>query len=132
VSAARQHSAQSGDWFRGACRPSPTYLIESDSRFTSGAQVERSDISSTNRLRASNPGNWHPIEWDELLDGRLVPWAMATAGDRIISICHTPRPMTDIAAECGVWTDPDDSRARSIVTDARAPARQMAILPDAV
>ncbi|HEY3236892.1 MAG TPA: GNAT family protein, partial [Polyangiaceae bacterium] len=85
----------------------PSYLIESDSRFTSGARVERSDLSSTDSLRASNPGNWEPIEWDELLDGCLGPWAMATAGDRIISICHTPRPMTDTAAECGVWTDPD-------------------------
>jgi hypothetical protein len=85
----------------------PTYLIEANARFTSGAHVVRSDTSSADGLRGSNPGNWHPIEWNELLDGRLGPWAMATAGDRIISICHTPRSMRDSAAECGVWTHPE-------------------------
>ncbi len=84
----------------------PSYLIEPGSRFLSSAPIERSDTSTTYGLRGGNPGNWHPVEWDELLDGRLGPWAMATVGDRVVSICHTPIAMTATAAECGVWTDP--------------------------
>jgi RimJ/RimL family protein N-acetyltransferase len=57
-------------------------------------------------LRNANPGNWHPVEWDELLDGRLGPWTMALEGELVVSICHTPRPLTTRAAECGVWTHP--------------------------
>jgi RimJ/RimL family protein N-acetyltransferase len=56
-------------------------------------------------LRTANPGNWHDVEWHELLDGRLGPWTIVTEGDHAISICHTPRPVTERAAECGVWTD---------------------------
>lgn len=83
------------------------YLVESDAHSTPDAEIERSDGSIPEWMRKSNPGNWHPIEWDELLDGCLGPWAMATDGQRIVSICHTPLPMTGRAAECGVWTDPD-------------------------
>jgi hypothetical protein len=88
-------------------RAGPYYLIGPDVRFRSGARVERSDASNGDGLRSSNPGNWHPVEWEELLDGRLGPWAMATESDRVISICHTPISMTDRTAECGVWTHPD-------------------------
>jgi predicted GNAT family acetyltransferase len=31
---------------------------------------------------------------------------MATEAERVVSICHTPRPVTARAAECGVWTHP--------------------------
>ena len=84
----------------------PSYVIEKPAGWSSGATIERSDGPPPERLRRSNPGNWEPIEWNELLDGDLGPWTMATEGARVISICHTPRPMTAAAAECGVWTDP--------------------------
>jgi predicted GNAT family acetyltransferase len=84
----------------------PSYLIPPDTRFASDVTIERSDGSNLERLRAANPGNWHPIEWEELLDGRFGPWAIATDGDRVVSICHTPGPLTDRSAECGVWTAP--------------------------
>lgn len=71
-----------------------------------GVAIERSGGSGVDRLRNANPGNWHPIEWDELLRGQLGPWAIATDGDHAISICHTPGPLTERTAECGVWTDP--------------------------
>ena len=82
----------------------PSYLIEPSTSFASNVRIDRSDSSSGERLRAANPGNWEPIEWDELLDGRLGPWAIATEADLVASICHTPKPMTARAAECGVWT----------------------------
>ena len=31
---------------------------------------------------------------------------MAVQGEIIVSICHTPKPLTAHAAECGVWTRP--------------------------
>jgi RimJ/RimL family protein N-acetyltransferase len=82
------------------------YLIEPDVAFESDAIIVRSDQASPPWMRAANPGGWHPVEWNELLDGRLGPWTMAVEGHRIVSICHTPVPLTDRAAECGVWTDP--------------------------
>jgi hypothetical protein len=84
----------------------PSFLIPPDAYFASGARLERSDASNGAALRNANPGNWHPVEWDELLDGRLGPWAIATEGGVIVSICHTPGPLTGRAAECGVWTHP--------------------------
>jgi RimJ/RimL family protein N-acetyltransferase len=66
----------------------------------------RSDGGNEESLRKANPGNWHPVEWDELLEGRLGPWAMAMDGERVVSICHTPGPLTGRTAECGVWTAP--------------------------
>jgi RimJ/RimL family protein N-acetyltransferase len=68
--------------------------------------VVRSDEPAAPALRDANPGNWHPIEWTELLDGALGPWAIATERDLVVSICHTPGPMTPRGAECGVWTRP--------------------------
>jgi hypothetical protein len=58
------------------------------------------------------PGNWEPVEWDELLDGRLGPWSIAVERELAVSICHTPGPVTARGAECGVWTLPA-FRARS-------------------
>jgi RimJ/RimL family protein N-acetyltransferase len=86
----------------------PTYLIEPHVRFATRAVVARSDTSSVAWLRHLNPGNWEHEEWQELLDGVLGPWAMAVVDGRVVSICHTPRPVTARAAECGVWTHPDE------------------------
>jgi RimJ/RimL family protein N-acetyltransferase len=83
------------------------YLIEPDVVFDSDVIIVRSDAASPPWMRAANPGGWHPVEWNELLDGRLGPWTMAVEGHRIVSICHTPVPLDDRAAECGVWTDPE-------------------------
>jgi len=84
----------------------PSYVIPPDARFDCDVAIERSDGTGADRLRGANPGNWHPVEWDELLDGRLGPWAIVVQGDQAISICHTPGPLTERAAECGVWTEP--------------------------
>lgn len=84
------------------------FVIDEEVRFAlpSSVRIVRSDAHSGDRLRAANPGGWEPIEWDELLDGRLGPWTMALDGERVVAICHTPGPMTAASAECGVWTDP--------------------------
>ncbi len=84
----------------------PHYLIPDDTRFDSGRAIVRSGGAGVDRLRGANPGNWHPVEWDELLDGLLGPWAIAIDGELAISICHTPGRLTERAGECGVWTDP--------------------------
>jgi len=84
----------------------PHFAIPDDAQFPSDARIERSDGPPCAALRTANPGNWHPVEWHELLDGRLGPWTMALDADRVVSICHTPGPITARGAECGVWTQP--------------------------
>jgi RimJ/RimL family protein N-acetyltransferase len=86
------------------CRAGPSFLIEAAPQLWSGLRIERSDASTGDALRNANPGNWHPVEWGELLDGRLGPWAIAVEGGLVVSICHTPGPVTARGAECGVWT----------------------------
>ncbi|GAA4984960.1 GNAT family N-acetyltransferase [Actinopolymorpha pittospori] len=93
------------------CASGPSYVIPDDviaddSEFAVGTTIARSVGADTEALRGANPGNWHPIEWNELLDGKLGPWTMINDGERAISICHTPGPLTERAGECGVWTDP--------------------------
>lgn len=84
----------------------PAYLIQPDVRMATRTDIARSDASPGRRLRSLNPGNWDHEEWGELLDGDLGPWTMAVVDGSVVSICHTPRRMTERAAECGVWTDP--------------------------
>ncbi|HEX6839412.1 MAG TPA: hypothetical protein VF334_22700, partial [Polyangia bacterium] len=79
----------------------PSFLVGDDVRFAASARIVRSDAASVDELRALNPGNWLAVEWDELLDGTLGPWTLAIDGGRVVSICHTPGPMTARAAECG-------------------------------
>jgi hypothetical protein len=85
----------------------PCYLIPSDTRFTSTAELILSTSRQLASVRHGNPGNWYVDEWNDLVDGKLGPWAMVTMGGRVVSLCHTPKAMTDDAAECGVWTDHD-------------------------
>jgi RimJ/RimL family protein N-acetyltransferase len=88
------------------CKAGPKYLFPENTQFRSDVHIERSGAVINDALRAANPGNWHPVEWNELLDGQLGPWAMAIEGEVIVSICHTPRAFTADRAECGVWTHP--------------------------
>lgn len=95
-----------------ACTPlaahaSVYYVFQPDVRAETPAAVLRSDSPSVELLRRLNPGNWPPASWDRLLDGARGPWAMAMVDERVVSICHTPRPLAEKAAECGVWTHPD-------------------------
>jgi RimJ/RimL family protein N-acetyltransferase len=84
----------------------PSYLIQPGVSFRPTAQLVRSDSADPGPLRAANPGNWGADEWQDLLDGRLGAWVMATHGDQVISICHTPIANAT-AADAGVWTHPD-------------------------
>jgi hypothetical protein len=95
------------EWSHGSLslRRGPVYVVASDIRDDSDAEIVRSDGTVVDRLRAANPGNWEPDEWNELLDGTLGPWTAAIVGGRVVSIAHTPCPMTARAAECGVWTE---------------------------
>ncbi|HWB77584.1 MAG TPA: GNAT family N-acetyltransferase [Nannocystaceae bacterium] len=95
------------------------HLIESPPPFAIDAAIVRSDRRVERWLHDANPGNWHPIEWLELLDGRLGPWAMVVAERRVLSICHTPVPLTAATAEPGTWTTPD-ARGRGYAAAATA------------
>lgn len=89
------------------CTWGPSYLISKNTNFTPTTQLVLSNSPQRKTIQQSNPGNWLADEWNALIDGKLGPWAMAIVDRRVISICHTPKKMTDDAAECGVWTDPD-------------------------
>ena len=84
----------------------PSYLIHSEVTFQPTAELVKSDDADRAALRGANPGNWRADEWLDLLDGHLGAWVMARHGERVISICHTPRS-NSIAAEAGVWTHPE-------------------------
>jgi RimJ/RimL family protein N-acetyltransferase len=87
---------------------SPAYVVPPGTAFQSAARIVRSDGDESEALRGQNPkaANWSPDEWRLLLDGAFGPWAVATVGKQIISICHCAR-LTDRGAEAGVWTDPE-------------------------
>jgi RimJ/RimL family protein N-acetyltransferase len=87
-------------------RGGPSYVIPPDARFLCDATVLCPGDPDVDRLRGANPDNWEPVEWDELLAGQLGPWAIILDDNRVVSICHTPGPMTARTAECGVWTAP--------------------------
>lgn len=84
----------------------PSYLISGLIGAESTVDIVGSGDADIDVLRAANPGNWEPDEWDGLLDGTLGPWAMAIHHDQVIAICHTPA-RSDQGAEAGVWTHPD-------------------------
>jgi RimJ/RimL family protein N-acetyltransferase len=88
-----------------AQRAGPSFVFPEDVPPVSDVRVECCDRPHSAALRSANPGNWQPDEWDELLDGRLGPWTMVLDGTRAVSICHTPGPLTQRGAECGVWTE---------------------------
>lgn len=52
------------------------------------------------------PSTWDDAEWGRLLEGSLGPWAAALVEDEVAALCHTPKVLLPLAAECGVWTDP--------------------------
>ncbi len=83
------------------------YLVETPPSIAIDALIVRSDRSQPGWLPRCNPGGWHPVEWIELLAGSLGPWTMVVAERRVLSICHTPRPLTARTAEAGTWTAPD-------------------------
>lgn len=95
------------------------YIIDPDVSFSTTATIHRSDRAAPGWLRGANPGNWEPVEWDELLDGQLGPWAMASEGRRVTSITHTPTPLNSRSAEAGAWTD-TEFRGRGLAAAATA------------
>jgi RimJ/RimL family protein N-acetyltransferase len=91
----------------------PSYVIEGAPilDIAAPAVITRSDGRIIDALRSLVPReeNWPADEWTALLDGAFGPWAIVTVGDRVASVCHTPR-LTDRGAEAGIWTDPDFRR----------------------
>lgn len=115
-------------------RSGPSYRIDPETPLSVGVHLE----TNPDHLRDANPGNWHPIEWTELLDGKLGPYSIATVGARVASICHTPAPLTPACAEAGVWTHADyRGRGYAAATTAawtrlvRAPGRYLFYSTDA-
>ena len=52
------------------------------------------------------PSSWEDGEWEQLLDGAVGPWTAAVVEGQVAALCHTPKVLLPLAAECGVWTDP--------------------------
>ena len=85
----------------------PSYLIPAGVRYPGASTIVRSDWPHPEGLRESRPARWwEPDEWDDLLQGKLGPWAIMLEGREIIAVCHTPRASAR-GAEAGVWTHPD-------------------------
>lgn len=72
------------------------------------AIVTSADATAAGAL--ARPNSWDADEWEQLVGGVLGPWAAVVEGDAVAALCHTPKPVLPIAAECGVWTDPDRRR----------------------
>ena len=70
-------------------------------------KIVTSDLAVPSTLRAARPqGWWEPQEWDDLLAGRLGPWAIGIEERLVVAVCHTP-VCSLVAAEAGVWTHPE-------------------------
>ena len=80
-------------------RAGPYYTFEREVTVRLDVPIVRSDGAPDARLRHLNPGDWDADEWDALVDGALGPWAMALVDDRVVSICHTPRPTVGACGE---------------------------------
>lgn len=89
----------------GELSSGPTYLVDRDIAYPVGESVICSTDEDAARVRALSAPTWKPDEWNDLVDGKLGPWAMAVIDDTVASICHTPR-QSEVAVEAGTWTDP--------------------------
>ncbi len=88
----------------------PSYLVQSTPALPSEAQLFTSAQPAPSLMSAGRPRAWwQPHEWEDLMAGRLGPWAIAMDGPRVVALCHTPRAGHG-AAEAGVWTHPDARR----------------------
>lgn len=91
-------------------RGGPSFLVRSTPVVDSPARVCTSAQPVPAVLSAARPWAWwEPQEWEDLLSGRLGPWAIAMDGARVVAVCHTSRDGHG-AAEAGVWTHPDARR----------------------
>jgi hypothetical protein len=84
----------------------PSHVIPRGTAFASAASVRTSGDDEAWRPRAPGGWGWRADEWEDLLDGKLGPWAMASVQDRAFAICHSAR-LADRGAEAGTWTHPD-------------------------
>jgi len=84
----------------------PSYVLPATLPRDENIDVLSSDSPAASQVAGLRPANWEPAEWAELVSGGLgAPWAMVLDGDRVVSICHTPR-LSVSGAEAGTWTDP--------------------------
>lgn len=88
----------------------PSYVFPDDLLPVESPLIEpfTSDVDVPAKLRAARPEAWwEPGEWEDLLAGRLGPWAIGMIEGRVAALCHTPVGSA-VAAEAGVWTHPDE------------------------
>lgn len=87
----------------------PVFVMDGPVRAPSPPPAGTRVVTSADPRRPpdlSCPRSWDSGEWDDLLGGRLGPWAAVIVDDGVASLTHTPRPLLEDAAECGTWTDP--------------------------
>ncbi|HUR00992.1 MAG TPA: GNAT family N-acetyltransferase, partial [Nonomuraea sp.] len=88
-------------------RHGPSYVIPPGVTVPDTAGLVRStDESAAAVVADANPGGWDTQEWAQLVAGELGPWAMVVVDSEVVSICHTPRPVSVHGAEAGTWTAP--------------------------
>jgi hypothetical protein len=84
----------------------PSYLIPPGTTFATPVAIRRSEGNPAEALRGKRPDNWQVDEWQQLVDGALGPWAIATIDGAPVSMCHSAR-LSERGAEAGVWTAPE-------------------------
>ena len=82
----------------------PVYVFDR----TTAPASEAVEIVTSDAPRAlPRPASWEPDEWEELQRGDVGgPWAAVVVEGEVAALCHTPKALFPLAAECGVWTDP--------------------------
>jgi RimJ/RimL family protein N-acetyltransferase len=80
-------------------------------------QLDRGELAGLHRAVT-----WEAEEWDDLLAGRIGPWAMVIDrdgdGDRVLSLCHSAR-FAATGFEAGTWTT-DGARGKGLAAAATA------------
>lgn len=97
-----------GDGTAPRCDGGPVYVFgpvpSTASPVPEARCITSHDPAEAHGLR--RPPSWEAAEWEQLLAGTLGPWAATVVEDEVAALCHTPKPLLPMAAECGVWTDP--------------------------
>jgi RimJ/RimL family protein N-acetyltransferase len=85
----------------------PSYLAEEPREFPMGRAVRTPGDGSL--PRPAEKSGWTDDEWRSLMAGELGPWAAAVEAGSVVATCFCSR-LTPLAAEAGVWTQPDHRR----------------------
>jgi RimJ/RimL family protein N-acetyltransferase len=83
------------------------WVIDAVPGFACDARIVTSEDGAAPAFAADVPAGftWERDEWQQLMRGELGAWAMCTARDSPVSLCHCSR-ISPHGVEAGVWTHP--------------------------